>query len=98
MAGDRNGRGGGAGRALPRLLYTILETAEMLRIGRTKMYELIGVGEIKSIHIDRVHLIEASAIDEFLEKKRNGDDDAAAPPDDEPSPPDDEPGPTDDDP
>lgn len=40
--------------------------AEMLSIGRTKIYELIGRGELASFTIGRRRLIAVEAIDEYV--------------------------------
>ncbi|MCQ4044483.1 helix-turn-helix domain-containing protein [Streptantibioticus rubrisoli] len=49
-----------------RLVYTVAEAAYALRIGRSKLYELLASGEIESIHIGRSRKIPASALDDYL--------------------------------
>jgi excisionase family DNA binding protein len=52
-----------------RLAYSPLETARMLGIGRTLLYELIDRGEIKSLRIGARRLIRRSAIERFLAER-----------------------------
>jgi excisionase family DNA binding protein len=40
-----------------KLLYRIPEVAEHLNISRSKVYELLKSGELRSVHIDRTRLI-----------------------------------------
>jgi excisionase family DNA binding protein len=42
----------------------------MLDIGKTKLYELIGTGELETIHIGRRTLILQASIDAFVERLR----------------------------
>jgi excisionase family DNA binding protein len=62
---------GDAAQTLPydRLAYSPLETARMLGIGRTLLYELIDRGEIKSLRIGARRLISRSAIEKFLTER-----------------------------
>ncbi len=41
----------------PPLAHSINATARLLGVGKTKVYELINRGELRSIHIDKRHLI-----------------------------------------
>jgi excisionase family DNA binding protein len=52
------------------LLYTIPEAAALLRISRTKFYELLDAGEIESIHIGRSRKIPADALHGYLHRLR----------------------------
>lgn len=56
-------------------LFKILEAAELLGVGRTTVYGLIGSGELRSVRIGRRHLVPADALDDFVEKLQR---DAAA--------------------
>ncbi|MGY4648401.1 helix-turn-helix domain-containing protein [Mycobacterium sp. URHB0021] len=47
-------------------LYRIPEAQELLRIGRSTMFDLLGSGRLRSITIGRRRLIPASAIAEFV--------------------------------
>ena len=48
--------------------YTVLELADMLRIGRTTAYALVGRGEVKSFRIGRKVLVRASEVERFIER------------------------------
>lgn len=50
-------------------VYTPAEVAEILKIGQTKVYELLQRGEIRSRKIGKLRRIPAAAIDEFLERQ-----------------------------
>lgn len=43
------------------------ETATAVGLGRTKIYELINEGKLKSVKVGRRRLVPAAAVDEFLE-------------------------------
>lgn len=47
-------------------LLTVTEAAEILKLGRTLVYELVLRGELKSIKIGRARRIPVSALDEFI--------------------------------
>jgi hypothetical protein len=42
----------------------------MLDIGKTKLYELIGTGELETIHIGRRTLVLQASIEAFVERLR----------------------------
>jgi excisionase family DNA binding protein len=42
----------------------------MLDIGKTKLYELIGTGELETIHIGRRTLVSRARIEAFVERLR----------------------------
>lgn len=50
-------------------LVTVAEACEELRIRRTKLYELLGTGELPSMTIGRRRLIPASALDALIEAR-----------------------------
>ena len=52
------------------LLLTVPEAAKALALGRTKVYELIGAGEIEVIHIGRAVRVPAEAVTGFVARKR----------------------------
>jgi excisionase family DNA binding protein len=52
------------------LLYTIPEAAHVLRISRTKLYELLDAGEIESIHIGRSRKIPADSLRSYVSRLR----------------------------
>ncbi len=49
----------------PRLV-TFEEAAELLRIGRTKVYMLVKSGQLRSVHIGKCSRISLSEIDRFI--------------------------------
>lgn len=60
------------GCPLEKLLLTIEEAADVLSIGRTKVYELIAKGFLRSVCIDRSRRIPASALMEFVHGLEHG--------------------------
>lgn len=52
------------------LVYTVAEAADALRIGRSKLYELLASGEIESIHIGRSRKIPATALSDYVNRLR----------------------------
>jgi excisionase family DNA binding protein len=48
------------------LLYTPEATAEVLSVGRSRVYELIATGELRSVTIGRSRRIPAAAIDAYI--------------------------------
>ena len=64
--------GGGSpdGIKLGRLLYSIREAAELLSIGRVKLYELVAAGRIESVRLDGSRRIPREALEEFIAQLR----------------------------
>jgi excisionase family DNA binding protein len=56
--------------AVDKLLLKPEEAAEMLSIGRSKVYELIGTGELVSVRIGTSRRIPADALAEFVRELR----------------------------
>ena len=50
----------------PALLLTMMETASLLRLGRTQTYELVMGGRIPSVTIGRRRLVVRSGLEEFV--------------------------------
>lgn len=48
------------------LLHTVEEAAEMLRISRWKVFELIRVRELRSVKIGGLRRVPRSVIDEYI--------------------------------
>ncbi|HET9443563.1 MAG TPA: helix-turn-helix domain-containing protein [Acidimicrobiales bacterium] len=57
-----------------KLLLTPVETARLLGIGRTKVYELMAAGALKSVRIGRARRVPTDAVDAFLSDLRNAAD------------------------
>ncbi|GEN78973.1 hypothetical protein AFE02nite_07070 [Actinotalea fermentans] len=49
-----------------RRVFSVTEAAAVLGIGRSKLYEFIAAGELRTIHIGRLCKVPVDAIDEFL--------------------------------
>ncbi len=52
-----------------RLLLRIPEAAETLGIGRTKIYELIAMGELPTIRVGRAVRISVSTLQKWVEER-----------------------------
>lgn len=52
-------------------LLTIPEAGRLLGLGRTMMYELIGVDEIEVVHIGRAARIPVESIEQFVDRLRS---------------------------
>ncbi|MCB8910206.1 helix-turn-helix domain-containing protein [Rhodococcus rhodochrous] len=52
-------------------LHRLDAACDRLGIGRSKLYELMDAGEIRSVKIGRNRLIPESAIVEFIERLEN---------------------------
>lgn len=52
---------------MEKLCYTPTEAASLLGLGRTKVYELMASGHIRSIRIGRSRRIPAAALRAFVE-------------------------------
>ena len=50
-----------------KLLYRVPEVAEALNISRSKVYELLKAGHLKSVRIDRTRLIRAEDLRAFVD-------------------------------
>jgi excisionase family DNA binding protein len=55
---------------MERLLLTPEEVAEMLGIGRTKVYELMRLGLIESVKIHGCRRIPTEAVHDYIERLR----------------------------
>lgn len=49
-----------------RVLLTVEEAADVLRIGRSKAFDLIRCGDLRSVKIGRLRRVPADAIDIFV--------------------------------
>jgi excisionase family DNA binding protein len=52
---------------MEKLLLTPEDAADLLSIGRSKLYELIGDGRLASVRIDASRRVPMSALVEFVE-------------------------------
>ena len=53
-----------------KLLYRIPEVAEHLSISRSKVYELLKSGELRSVHIDRTPRIRARDLQAYVDSRQ----------------------------
>jgi len=53
-----------------KLLLSVVEAARRLGVGRTLMYELLGSGQIESMHVGRLHKVPAEALTAFVDRQR----------------------------
>jgi excisionase family DNA binding protein len=52
------------------VLVTVCQAAELLAIGRTSVYDLIGRGELEVVRIGRSIRIPVDAVHHFVERRR----------------------------
>ncbi|HEU5103498.1 MAG TPA: helix-turn-helix domain-containing protein [Roseiflexaceae bacterium] len=57
-------------------LLTPEEVAQRLKVGRTKVYELMDRGDLASIKIDRCRRVPESSVDAFIARKLKESSDA----------------------
>lgn len=51
---------------MDKTLLNITEACEKLRIGRTRLYQILNTGQIKAVRMGKRTFIPAVAIDEFI--------------------------------
>jgi excisionase family DNA binding protein len=56
----------------PKLLLRPEEAAEVLGIGRSKLYELLAVGEVESVRIGKCRRVPLAALDDYVRRLRSG--------------------------
>ena len=61
---------------MEKLLLTPREAADVLGIGRSKLYELLQAGQIPSVRIGKCRRIPATALRQLVEKLSSDADDA----------------------
>jgi len=59
-------------------LLTLPEVQEALSLGRSKIYELIGSGELRPVRVGRAVRFPACEIDAFVERLQAGPEGAEA--------------------
>lgn len=50
----------------------VREACRLTGIGRSKLYELIAAGEIEIVKVGTITLIPTTALERFLDQRRNG--------------------------
>lgn len=53
------------------LLLTVEEASKLLGVSRSKMYEMVATGEVRSIKIGRMRRVPRKILDEYVEEKIN---------------------------
>jgi excisionase family DNA binding protein len=53
-----------------RLLYRVTEVAVFLNVSRSKVYELLASGDLRSVKIDRTRLVRGSDLRDYVESLR----------------------------
>lgn len=66
-APDPSLRDGPVGR---KLLYSVREVADLLSVGRAKVYELLSAGKIESVKLDGSRRILRESLEEYIERLR----------------------------
>ncbi len=56
---------------MDKLLITAGEAADLLGLGRTKVYELMAAGRIESVKIGRSRRLTVTGVHEFLERLKD---------------------------
>jgi excisionase family DNA binding protein len=51
----------------PQLLLSVEEAADMLRLGRTRTYELVMTRKIQSVKVGRRRLVARSSLHDFVQ-------------------------------
>jgi len=62
--------GFGGGHQVNQLLLTPEDAAELLAVGRTKLYELLRTGELESVRIGAARRIPAAALNAYVDQLR----------------------------
>ena len=57
-------------RPLARRLLTIRETAEILGVSRSMVYQLVASDDLETVHIGRAIRVPTAAIDDFIARLR----------------------------
>jgi len=58
---------------MEKLLLSVEEAAERLSLGRTKTYELIASGRLRSVNIGRARRVPLDALSEFVQGLQSQD-------------------------
>lgn len=58
------------GNLVAPLLLSVSDAATVLGVGRTTVYELIGAGQLETVHIGRSRRVPVDALHAFVERLR----------------------------
>lgn len=53
---------------MSRKLYRVEEVTQLLGVGRTRVFDLIKLGELRSVKIGGSRRVPATALDEYVER------------------------------
>ena len=58
---------------VPKILCTVMDAGSALSLSRSKVYQLINSGELKTVHIGRSIRIRVSELETFIQNKTSID-------------------------
>jgi excisionase family DNA binding protein len=50
----------------PRVLYRIEEAAQLLSVSKSRVYELIRSGQLRTVKVGKSHRVPARSLDEYV--------------------------------
>jgi len=56
----------------PRVLYRIDEAADLLSVSRSRVYELIRSGQLRTVTVGKSHRVPARSLDEYVARLLRG--------------------------
>jgi len=62
------------GEPASQLVYTVIEAAQALRLSRSKTYELLRNGRLRSVRVDGRRLIRRADLERFIEELGEGEE------------------------
>jgi excisionase family DNA binding protein len=56
----------------PRVLYRIDEAAELLSVSKSRVYELVRSGQLRTVKVGKSHRVPARSLDEYVSRLLRG--------------------------
>lgn len=56
----------------PRVLYRVGDAAELLSVSKSRVYELIRSGQLRSVKVGKTHRVPARSLDEYVVRLLRG--------------------------
>lgn len=56
----------------PRVLYRIEEAAELLSVSKSRVYELIRSGQLRTVKVGKSHRVPARSLDDYVARLLRG--------------------------
>lgn len=56
----------------PRVLYRIDEAAELLSVSKSRVYELVRSGQLRTVKVGKSHRVPARSLDEYVARLLRG--------------------------